>query len=52
MFDALISDRPYRPAWSRKDALDLIKKESGYHFEPDVVELFLKIINEDKGDVN
>ncbi len=44
VFDALTSDRPYRLAWSRKDALDLIKKESGTHFAPQVVELFLDLI--------
>jgi response regulator RpfG family c-di-GMP phosphodiesterase len=46
VFDALTSDRPYRPAWSRKDALDLIKKESATHFDPQVVEEFLKMVNE------
>lgn len=48
VFDALISDRPYRLAWSRKDALDHIKKESGTHFDPQVVALFLELINDNK----
>ncbi len=46
VFDALTSDRPYRPAWSREDALEHIKKESGTHFDPQVVELFLGLIKE------
>lgn len=46
VFDALTSDRPYRLAWSKQDALDYIKKESGKHFDPGVVMLFLEMICE------
>jgi response regulator RpfG family c-di-GMP phosphodiesterase len=46
VFDALTSDRPYRKAWSRKEALEYIKKVSGTHFDPQVVELFLDLIKE------
>jgi PAS domain S-box-containing protein len=42
-FDALTSDRPYRKAFSEKDALGQIKQESGNHFDPKVVETFLVI---------
>ena len=41
VWDALTSDRPYRPAWSEKAALDYIAGQSGSHFEPQVVEIFL-----------
>lgn len=44
--NALTSDRPYRKAWSRKEAFDHIKKESGTHFDPQVVELFLDLIKD------
>ncbi len=44
VYDALTSDRPYRKAWSEEDALTLIKKDSGSHFDPEVVEVFLKEI--------
>ncbi len=44
VYDALTSDRPYRKAWSEEDALDLIKKDSGSHFDPEVVEVFFKEI--------
>ncbi len=45
VFDALTSDRPYRKAWSREEALEQIRKESGAHFDPQVVEVFLKEID-------
>ncbi len=44
VYDALTSDRPYRKAWSENEALEHIKNESGKHFDPDVVEMFLKEI--------
>ena len=46
VYDALTSDRPYRKAWSEKDALDYITEQSGKHFDPEVVEIFLKLIGE------
>jgi len=45
VYDALISDRPYRLAWNKEDALEHIKKESGTHFDPQVVALFLDLID-------
>lgn len=46
VWDALISDRPYRAAWTKEAALAYIKDQSGKHFDPQVVDLFLKEINE------
>ena len=46
VWDALTSDRPYRAAWSRQEALDFIREQSGSHFDPQVVELFLRLIQE------
>lgn len=46
VWDALLSDRPYRPRWRREEALDYIRSQSGKHFDPDVVELFLRVIGE------
>jgi putative two-component system response regulator len=43
VFDALTSQRPYKPAYSNEVALDIIKKESGSHFDPAVVECFLDV---------
>ena len=46
VFDALTSKRPYKAAWSVEDAVVEIKKESGKHFDPTLVEGFLKILPE------
>jgi HD-GYP domain-containing protein (c-di-GMP phosphodiesterase class II) len=46
VFDALIGNRPYRKAWSREKALDHIEQESGRYFDPQIVDIFLKLINE------
>jgi response regulator RpfG family c-di-GMP phosphodiesterase len=43
VFDALTSDRPYRRAWSRGRALEYVRAQSGRHFDPQVVELFLQM---------
>ena len=40
-YDAMTSDRPYKRALSRKDAMDEIKRCSGSQFDPDVVSSFL-----------
>ena len=42
-FDALISRRPYKEAWSLIKAIETIKKEAGTHFDPRVVEAFLSL---------
>lgn len=42
VYDALISDRPYRAAWSKEKTLDYIRREAGRHFDPFVVKTFLK----------
>ena len=44
VWDALTSDRPYRAAWSQEQALAYIREQSGKHFDPQVVELFFKVI--------
>jgi len=43
-FDALTSDRPYRPGMDQKDVIESIKKEAGRQFDPKVVQAFLKIM--------
>ena len=45
VWDALTSDRPYRPAWSESETLAYIREQSGKHFEPQVVELFFRVFH-------
>ena len=44
VWDALTSDRPYRPAWPQEEALIFIREQSGSHFDPQVVDLFFRVI--------
>ncbi len=44
MWDAITSERPYRPAWSRERALAYIREQSGKHLDPDVCLAFLDFI--------
>jgi len=44
VFDALTSDRPYRKAWTREEALAHIRKGVGTHFDPRVAEAFFEMI--------
>jgi putative nucleotidyltransferase with HDIG domain len=46
VFDALTSDRPYRKAWKKEDALAFIREQSGKHFFPEAVEAFLEMLRE------
>ena len=42
VWDALRSDRPYRPAWNDADALEYIRDGAGALFDPQVVNIFLQ----------
>jgi HD-GYP domain-containing protein (c-di-GMP phosphodiesterase class II) len=44
VWDAITSDRPYRKALSNAEALAYIQEQSGRHFDPQVVEAFLKLV--------
>jgi putative nucleotidyltransferase with HDIG domain len=46
VFDALTTDRPYRPASTLPEARDIIRRETGSHFDPRVVAAFDAIDNE------
>jgi len=41
VFHALISEKPYRKAYSKEEAIQFIEEESGKHFDPDIAEVFL-----------
>lgn len=46
VFDALTSKRPYKKPWLIDDALAMLEKGSGNHFDPHLVETFLYIAPE------
>jgi len=45
-FDAMTSDRPYRPALSRDEALAEVERCSGTQFDPEIVRIFLDLFSE------
>src|SRR5579859_7722533 len=45
-WDAIRSDRPYRAAVSRDEALADIRSQSGKHFDPEITALFLRLVDE------
>jgi len=48
VWDALNSDRPYRLAWPEEAVLPYIVTQSGTHFDPKVVDAFVKFLAEQK----
>jgi response regulator RpfG family c-di-GMP phosphodiesterase len=49
VWDALISDRPYRPAWKPAVALEHIRRGLGTHFDPEIVPVFFEMLEETTG---
>ncbi len=43
VYDALLADRPYKPAWTRERALGEIAAQRGRHFDPAIVDVFLSL---------
>lgn len=46
VWDALSSERPYKKAFPQEKVLDLLRKGRGVEFDPEVVDLFLKVLDE------
>ncbi|MBR1472018.1 MAG: HD domain-containing protein [Lachnospiraceae bacterium] len=46
VFDALVSKRVYKPAFSFEKAMGIIKEDAGTHFDPLVAEVFIEAIDE------
>jgi len=44
VFDALMSERPYKQAWPVDEAVALISDQAGIHFDPELVATFLDIL--------
>ncbi|MEI8130880.1 MAG: HD domain-containing phosphohydrolase [Leptolinea sp.] len=45
VFDALTADRPYRPAWTEESTIQFIQGQRDKHFDPQVVDAFLTLVN-------
>jgi two-component system, response regulator RpfG len=41
VFDALVSERPYKHAWAMDEGIDFLKSQRGKHFDPACVDAFL-----------
>jgi diguanylate cyclase (GGDEF)-like protein/PAS domain S-box-containing protein len=48
VYQSLVSDRPYRPAYSQAKAVTIIKESSGTQFDPAIVKSFLKILRDER----
>jgi len=48
VYEALTSKRPYHRAYSKKEAISIIKKNSGTQFDPKIVKVFLDILKHKK----
>jgi len=48
VYQALTSNRPYRKAFSKKNAVEIIKEGIGTQFDPNIVNIFLKIVRKEK----
>ncbi|MBI3763617.1 MAG: HD domain-containing protein, partial [Chloroflexi bacterium] len=46
VWDALRSDRPYRAAWPEDEAREYICQQGSRHFDPKVMEAFLKVASD------
>ena len=46
VFDALTSKRPYKKAWLVEQAVDFLQAERGRHFDPELVDVFLSLLDE------
>ena len=44
VFDALTTERPYKKAWPIEDALSYLQEQSGHHFDPTLISLFMEIL--------
>jgi putative two-component system response regulator len=43
VYDALVSERPYKKPFTHERAVEIIQKDSGTHFDPKIVETFLRV---------
>lgn len=48
-FDAMLSERPYRKAYSTEKAIEELRENSGTQFDPKIVKTFLEVLNKGTG---
>ncbi|MCL2218888.1 MAG: response regulator [Chitinispirillia bacterium] len=41
VYDALVSERPYKKPFTHEEAVEIIKKDTGTHFDPKIAEAFM-----------
>lgn len=51
VYDALTTERCYKPAWTHQQAVNMIRSERATHFDPDVVDAFL-VLEQDFIDIS
>jgi HD-GYP domain-containing protein (c-di-GMP phosphodiesterase class II) len=44
VWDALCSDRPYRPRWETAEVFKYIREQAGKQFDPTIVDAFLDMM--------
>jgi HD-GYP domain-containing protein (c-di-GMP phosphodiesterase class II) len=48
VYDALLNDRPYRAAWPPRKVMSYLREQAGKHFDPQVVEIFLDMLRDNR----
>jgi len=43
VYDALVSNRPYRVAWSKRQAVEYLVEKRGEHFDPEIIDFFVEV---------
>ena len=51
VFDALVSERPYKHAWPINEGIDFLKSQRNKHFDPKCVDAFLADRTQDRSDL-
>ena len=49
VYDALLTERPYKRAWTVEEALAHIESEAGRHFDPDLAAVFVALVRAESG---